>query len=234
MKAAVTGATEAVCGIIDACEPVDGQAKVLRLTVDVGAEAMLTIATKWDVATGMRVVIAVLGSFVNDVEVKETTLGGVSSQGLLCDGVMLGWSGASAGAAALLPSSFKPGDSVPDERPRRVQTEEPAFAGFDTGDAEDGKPLFEAKLTKEEKKALAAKKKAEREAKKNGVELSDEAGAAGQAAGAGAAEKPRVRPTKADLKRVKKQAADKRKAGEECFTDDELEAAGFLLEGEEA
>eukprot|EP00966_Prymnesium_polylepis_P068628 1594202-Prymnesium_polylepis.1 len=63
MRAAVTGATEAVCGLIDASEPVEGHAKVRRLTVDVGAEQPLTIATKWDVSAGMRVVIAVLGSF---------------------------------------------------------------------------------------------------------------------------------------------------------------------------
>eukprot|EP00966_Prymnesium_polylepis_P294647 6804129-Prymnesium_polylepis.1 len=84
---------------------------------------------------------------------------------------MLGWSGGSAGAAALLPSSFQPGDSAPDERPKRVKSaEEPAFAGFDTGGDEEAKPLFEAKLSKEEKKAKAAAKKAEREAKKNGGE----------------------------------------------------------------
>ena len=49
-----------------------------------------------------------------------------------------------------------------------------------------------------------------------------------------------VPPSKADLKKIKKLTAEKRKAAEkagggadEIFTDDELEAAGFLLEGEE-
>jgi len=46
---------------------------------------------------------------------------------------------------------------------------------------------------------------------------------------------PRVKPSKTDLRRIKKLTADKRKAkaDEEYWTDEELEAAGFLLEGEE-
>ena len=178
----------------------------------------------------MRVVIAVVGSFVNESEITESVISGVTSQGLLCDGTHLGWVGAgvAAGSAALLPSTFAPGDSAPSERPRRGggQAEEPAFAGFDKKD-EGPDALFGPVLTKEEKKALAAKKKAEREAKKNGGVVADDAGAGGAA-------KPRVQPTKADIKRIKKLAADKRKKGEDVVTDDELEAAGFLLEGEEA
>ena len=36
--------------------------------------------------------------------------------------------------------------------------------------------------------------------------------------------------SKADFKKIKKAVAAKRKAGEECYTDEELENAGFLAE----
>jgi len=36
--------------------------------------------------------------------------------------------------------------------------------------------------------------------------------------------------SKAELKKIKKEIADKRKSGIECYTDEELEAAGFLVE----
>ena len=40
----------------------------------------------------------------------------------------------------------------------------------------------------------------------------------------------RKKASKADLKKIKKAVAAKRKAGEECYTDEELENAGFLAE----
>ena len=231
---AATGATEAICGLVTKCEPIE-KSKAKKLSVDVGRGdgGDLTIVTSWDVSEGMRVVIAVVGSFVNEAEVVESVVSGVSSCGLLCDGTMLGWTGAgvAAGSPALLPSSFAPGDAAPSERPKRGgKAEEPAFAGFDKQD--DGPTaLFGPVLTKDEKKALAAKKKAERAAKKGGGATESEGTAEGGVTAA-ASDKPRVAPTKADLKRIRKAVADKRKAGEEVATDDELEAAGFLLEGE--
>jgi elongation factor 3 len=38
-------------------------------------------------------------------------------------------------------------------------------------------------------------------------------------------------PTKVELKKIKKAIAEKRKGGLEVFTDEEIEAAGFLVEG---
>jgi len=38
-------------------------------------------------------------------------------------------------------------------------------------------------------------------------------------------------PTKAELKKIKKTIAEKRKGGLEAFTDEEIELAGFLVEG---
>ena len=44
-------------------------------------------------------------------------------------------------------------------------------------------------------------------------------------------EKKKKPPTKAELKKLKKLIAEKRKGGAEVFTEDEIEAAGFLVEG---
>ena len=166
---------------------------------------------------------------------------------------MLGWAGGTTGSVVLLPTSFEPGMPAPNERPKRS-----AANVEDPRDPNAGaEALFGPVLTKEEKKAAAAAKKAERDAKKKGGSAADAdvsgAGAADGAPGqvaaaadsgtastkpaaAAKAPKPRVVPTKADIKKIKKLTADKRKKaadGEEIFTDDELEAAGFLLEGEE-
>ena len=230
LKDDVSGCTEAVCGVVEACEKASG--KFVKLSVNIGDEVPLTIATNWDgVGEGSRVCIAVVGSFVADVEVTPVERGGVTSQGLLCDAAMLGWAGGAAGAAVLLPTSFSPGDPAPHEKPRRA-----AANGEDPRDPNAGsEALFGPVLSKEDKKKAAAAKKAEREARKAGVEPA----AAGAAPADGAA-KVRVPPSKADLKKIKKLTAEKRKAAEkagggadEIFTDDELEAAGFLLEGEE-
>ena len=43
-------------------------------------------------------------------------------------------------------------------------------------------------------------------------------------------EKARKKASKAELKKIKKVIAEKRKGGEECYTDEELENAGFLVE----
>ena len=64
-------------------------------------------------------VIATVGAELKDGEkVKKATVGGVTSEGMCCDGPMLGWVGGGAGAAALLPENFNPGDAPPTSRPR--------------------------------------------------------------------------------------------------------------------
>ena len=123
-----------------------------------------------DVLAGKRVVVATIGSELKDgAKVKKAMVGGVTSEGMLCDGPMLGWTGGGAGAAALLPESFKPGEAPPKSRPRLdgggAGGDAPAApAAKSTGPGVDS--LFEKKLIKEEKKALQEKKKAERAAKK--------------------------------------------------------------------
>jgi hypothetical protein len=67
----------------------------------------------------MRVVIATVGAELKGGEkVKKAAVGGVTSEGMCCDGPMLGWVGGGAGAAALLPETYNPGDAPPTSRPR--------------------------------------------------------------------------------------------------------------------
>ena len=39
-----------------------------------------------------------------------------------------------------------------------------------------------------------------------------------------------ILPEEAELKKLRKMISDRRKRGEECYTDEELENAGFLVE----
>lgn len=149
-------------------EPVAGKDKLSVVVVDAGAGAELKVVTNAsNVAEGALVVVAPPGSVLRDgTEVAKAVVGGVASEGMLCDAPALGWAGGGAGAAALLPANkFAPGDTPPEKRPRmdgKEEEEKPAAAGPKPEDC-----LFEKKLSKEEKKALAA---AKREAKKKAKE----------------------------------------------------------------
>lgn len=153
-----------VVGLVAVLESVAGKDKLSKLFVDVGAAEQLTIVTNaTNVSEGSRVVVALVGTELSDgTVVKKASVGGVVSEGMLCDAPMLSWVGGGAGAAAIVPDSFAPGDAPPASRPRMDQpkAETPAMPAVEV------KPLFEKKLTKEEKKAAAAAKKAERAAKK--------------------------------------------------------------------
>ena len=75
-----------------------------------------------NVAEGSRVVVAGVGARVvldgEETTVAKRSVGGQTSTGMLCDAPMLGWVGGGAGAAALVPESFAPGDKPPERRPR--------------------------------------------------------------------------------------------------------------------
>ena len=67
---------------------------------------------------GTRLVVATVGAIVNEEPVKKASVGGVTSEGMLCDNPMLGWTGGGAGIAAVVPESFAVGDTPPSKRPR--------------------------------------------------------------------------------------------------------------------
>ena len=111
-------------GLVLTCDDVAGKDRLKKLTVDVGGGRVLTIATNApNVAAGTRVVVATVGACVPDgaggeISVKKAVVGGVASEGMLCDAPMLGWVGGGAGNAATVPDSFALGAQPPDKRPR--------------------------------------------------------------------------------------------------------------------
>lgn len=159
-------------GLITSSEPVAGKDKLRTCTVDVGLEAPVTIVSNAPNAEeGVRTVVAMVGAVLkNEAVVKKATVGGVVSEGMLCDSPMLGWTGGAAGVAAAVPASFALGDAPPSKRPRMDGGDAVAAAADDLASMAVRGPgdesLFKKKLTKEEKKAAAAAKKAERAAKK--------------------------------------------------------------------
>jgi len=98
--------------------------------------------------------------------VKKASVGGVTSEGMLCDSAMCGWSGSGAGAAALLPGDFPLGAAPPSSRPRLD-----GKSNDDAGDDEAARRAQKMKEKEDKKKALAEKRAARdaaRKAKKAG------------------------------------------------------------------
>ncbi len=123
-----------------------------------------------------RVVVAPAGSSVLDNEgelllVKKASVGGVTSEGMLCDSYMLNWKGGGKGIAATLPDHFEIGSVPPDSKPRGKEGE----ANKDDEIAPAAPGLYEKKLTKEEKKKLAEEKRRARRAAKEAKAAAKEA-----------------------------------------------------------
>jgi len=105
------------------------------------------------------VAVALVGSsFVNEEGgesmVSKSAVGGVMSEGMLCDSRMLGWVGGAAGIAVLIDESIKIGSAPRATRLRHKQEEKNILQGD-----EEVKGLFEKKLTKEERKMFAEEKR---------------------------------------------------------------------------
>ncbi|KAL7536081.1 hypothetical protein ACHAWF_005356 [Thalassiosira exigua] len=149
---------------------VSGKKPLKACSVNIGAgEPITVVTTASNVREGSRIVIAPVGStIINDegeeMTLKKTSIGGVSSEGMFCDAKMLGWGSGSIGVAAQVPESYEPGDAPPTSKPGAPRKEEPAPV------AAEVQGLFEKKLSKEEKKKLAEERrnarKAAKEAKK--------------------------------------------------------------------
>lgn len=140
---------------------------------------LITVVTSaTNVREGSRIVVAPVGSFFigsNDgsddlLEVKKATVGGVISEGMLCDSVMLGWIGGAKGIAVQIPDTFEIGSAPPVTKPRMDNKKKESDSN--NLPKVEVKGLFEKKLTKEEKKALAAERKAKRKAAKKASEES--------------------------------------------------------------
>lgn len=158
---------------IEDCGSCKGSGKVLRsLKVQIAQsdddDCFMSIVTSANnVRESSRVVVAPAGSSVlNDegelIQVKKASVGGVVSEGMLCDSYMLGWKGGAKGLAAILPDSFEIGSVPPESKPRGKEAE----GGNSEAIAPAAPGLFEKKLTKEEKKKLAEEKRKAKKAAK--------------------------------------------------------------------
>ena len=148
-----------VVGIVESCEEIS--AKLKKLSVNVGGGEPLTIVTNAsNVREGTRTCVALIGTVVEDVEVKKMSVGGTTSEGMLCDSKMLNWAGGAEGLCVQVPASFSPGDPAPTSKPRLDGGTTPAAAP----EKSDKELKAEAKAAK---KAEAAAKKEARKAKKN-------------------------------------------------------------------
>ena len=149
-----------VCELV-AVEAVTGKDKLKKCTVSDGEKEFTVVSNAPNVLpekVGKRIVVARVGAEVSglDEPVKKANVGGVVSEGMLCDERML-W-GKSAGTAVYL-DDCDVGSQPPSQKPRPKEHVS-AVAPIAKGEG-----LFEKKekLSKEEKKARA---KAEREARK--------------------------------------------------------------------
>ena len=152
---APSGCSNAVCGVVEAIEPVTAGKKTShRLTVDVGEEVPLTVVSSTLVDVGGRIVVALAGSTVGDVEL---------SQPKICDAVMLGWTETViVHGPVLLPKSFSPGDAAPEERPKAGRAPATVDKLGNAGEVAGVEALFvtKPKLTKEDKEIAKLEKAA--------------------------------------------------------------------------
>jgi hypothetical protein len=191
---APAGCSNAVCGMVEAVDSnTAGKKKTYRLTVNVGEQVPLSLASPVAVDVGARIVVALAGSSVGDADnIPEP---------IICDAVMLGWKGAVSGSGpAMLTKTFGPGDSAPDEQPKAVKAAAVVdkLGNVDAADGVEALFVSKPKQTKEEKEMAKLEK----------------AAAKGDAKAA----------TKLQHLKLRQAIAAKRAAGEEVFTDDELEA----------
>ena len=192
---APSGCSNAFCGLIEANEPlIGGKMAEQRLTVSVGEEVPLSIVSTVAMDVGSGIAVALAGSSIGDEQIAEPKI---------CDADMLGWKGPSSGPGpVLLPKSFNPGDSVPDERPKATKaTTVDKLGNADAAEGVEALFVSKPKQSKEEKEMAKLEKAASK----------------GDAKAA----------TKLQRLKVRQAIAKKRAAGEEVYTDDELEAAGL-------
>jgi tRNA-binding EMAP/Myf-like protein len=146
--------------------------KTCSINVGDPCRPLTVVTAATNVREGSRVAVAPVGSMViteegEELTIEKTAVGGIMSEGMLCDSRMLGWPGGAAGIAVQIPESIEIGSAPPATKPRP--------------DAKDGKEvsrsgevpsvpvtdgLFAPKLSKEEKKKLAAEKRAAKKATK--------------------------------------------------------------------
>ena len=102
---------------------IKGKDNLKKCIVDIGEDEPLTVVTSCpNVRKDTHTVLATVGSTIIDENgdqsvLTRTTVGGVTSEGMLCDGKMLGWGAGSLGNCVQVPVSLKPGSDAPTTKP---------------------------------------------------------------------------------------------------------------------
>ena len=110
-------------GQVMECEDIPKQAKLRQIKVDIGAGELVQVVTNAPNAkVGLLTVIATIGASVESegesIEIKKTNVGGRPSNGMVCNGPMLGWTGGDAKQAVTIPEGTPLGSAPPSSRPR--------------------------------------------------------------------------------------------------------------------
>mmetsp|Transcript_4413 Transcript_4413/g.5102 ORF Transcript_4413/g.5102 Transcript_4413/m.5102 type:complete len:178 (-) Transcript_4413:311-844(-) len=157
-------------GIVESIEESGGKGtkalKVCKFNIGDDSNTLQVVTSATNVRKGSRLVVAPIGSTVlgsngEGMSITKTTVAGHISEGMFCDSKMLGWDGGTGGIAARMEDSLPLGSPPPLNKPRPNGGVVNASSEELPESTVEG--LFEKKLTKEEKKALA---KIKREAKK--------------------------------------------------------------------
>lgn len=157
-----------VCELL-AVEPIPNKDRLKKCTVSDGDREFTVVSNAPNVLpekVGKRLVVARVGAEVGEITVTKANVGGVVSEGMLCDECML-W-GKSAGTAVYL-DDCEVGAGPPAAKPR------PKEHVSEVAPIAKGEGLFEKKLSKEEKKAKAKAEKEARKARKAAKKADDDA-----------------------------------------------------------
>ena len=158
-----------VVGQVLEFEAIPSKQNLYKSVIDIGAAEPITIVTN---AKNLRpdslTVVATVGSLLEidgeEVEIKRVNVGGVYSEGMICDSIMCGWVGGGKGVAVQVPLTYRPGQPAPISKPRM----DSAAVGISECAPELTEKERKAK-EKEDRKLAAAARKAARKDKKGGV-----------------------------------------------------------------
>ena len=145
-----------VVGHVVAVEAIKGKDNLKKCSIDIGQENHITVVTSCpNVRIETHTCVATIGTLIDDVTLARTVIGGIPSEGMLCDCNMLGWGTGSMGNCVQVPLSFKPGEEAPSSKP-----------GAPTRDTSGGKVTVSTKSAKELKAEAKEARKQELKAKK--------------------------------------------------------------------
>ena len=155
-----------VVGHVVSCEAVAVKANLKLCRIDIGQGDPIPVVTNAsNVRNDTHTVVAIVGTEIEvdgeTITITRTNVGGVYSEGMLCDSTMCGWVGGAKGICVQVPLDLPPGSPAPATKPR---------LGGGGGAEEKAEPELSAKELKakekaERKAANAAKKEARKAAK---------------------------------------------------------------------